>query len=201
MENNDEIKNMGDDTGVVNVVEAEAEKQVRYEQILWYELKCSGPQYCFELFIYSIYQALSESGSDPDCADSLFGEDDVLGDEAYVVTTPNTPGIAPINFSHLLHPGQSRRPHSSMGLAASLGLDELALPPKSPLAGVRKQRQRTISTSGAINTEREPIIRASKRTIYTAGRPPWYDSQGQQVTGVEINSRPVVLSLHRLSPL
>ena len=31
MENKDEIKNMGDDTGVVNVVEAEAEKQVRYE--------------------------------------------------------------------------------------------------------------------------------------------------------------------------
>ena len=31
MENNDEIKNMGDDTGVVNVVEAEAEKQVRFE--------------------------------------------------------------------------------------------------------------------------------------------------------------------------
>ena len=31
------------------------------------------------------------------------------------------------------------------------------------------------------STEREPIIRAPKRTIYTAGRPPWYDSQGQQV--------------------
>jgi uridine kinase len=90
--------------------------------------------------------------------------------------------VAPLNFSHLLHPGQSRRPHSSVGLAASLGLDELVLPPKSPLSGARKQRQRTISTSGAINTEREPIIRASKRTIYTAGRPPWYDSQGQQLT-------------------
>jgi len=126
------------------------------------------------------FESLTDPGSEPDCADSLFGEDDVL-EESCLVATPSTPGVAPLNFSHLLHAGQSRRPHSSMGLAASLGLDELALPPKSPLAGGRKQRQRTISTSGAINTEREPIIRASKRTIYTAGRPPWYDSQGQQV--------------------
>ena len=44
-----------------------------------------------------------------------------------------------------------------------------------------KKRQRTFSTSAEISTEREPIIRASRRTIYTAGRPPWYDSQGQQV--------------------
>ena len=132
--------------------------------------------------IINLCQDLSESGSDPDCCDSLFGEDDVLCEEHCLVTTPTTPGVAPLNFSHLLHPGQSRRPHSSTGLAASLGLDELVLPPKSPLSGARKQRQRTISTSGAINTEREPIIRASKRTIYTAGRPPWYDSQGQQVT-------------------
>ena len=43
------------------------------------------------------------------------------------------------------------------------------------------QRQRTLSTNAAISTEREPIIRAPKRTIYTQGRPPWYDSQGQQV--------------------
>ena len=45
----------------------------------------------------------------------------------------------------------------------------------------RRQRQRTLSTNAAISTEREPIIRAPKRTIYTQGRPPWYDSQGQQV--------------------
>ena len=95
------------------------------------------------------------------------------------MAAPSTPGVAPLNFSHLLHSGQSRRPHSSMGLAATLGLDELSLPPKGPLA--RTQRQQTISTSATISTEREPIIRISKRTIYTAGRPPWYDSQGQQV--------------------
>ena len=65
-----------------------------------------------------------------------------------------------------------------MGLVATLGLDELSLPPKSPGLSPRK---RNFSSAGGVSTEREPIIRASKRTIYTAGRPPWYDSQGQQV--------------------
>eukprot|EP00091_Calanus_sinicus_P012636 TRINITY_DN28326_c0_g1_i1.p1 TRINITY_DN28326_c0_g1~~TRINITY_DN28326_c0_g1_i1.p1 ORF type:complete len:157 (-),score=49.01 TRINITY_DN28326_c0_g1_i1:8-454(-) len=120
-------------------------------------------------------EQLADSGSEPD---SLFGEEDDQS-EACLMATPTTPGVAPLNFSHLLQSGQSRRPHSSMGLAATLGLDELSLPPKGPL--VRTQRQRTISTSATISTEREPIIRISKRTIYTAGRPPWYDSQGQQV--------------------
>ena len=41
------------------------------------------------------------------------------------------------------------------------------------------RRKRTCSTSAAISTEREPVLRTSKRTIYTQGRPPWYDSQGQ----------------------
>ena len=39
--------------------------------------------------------------------------------------------------------------------------------------------QRTVSTSANISTEKEPIIRTTRRTIYTAGRPPWYDYQGQ----------------------
>ena len=120
-------------------------------------------------------------GSDPNCCDSVFGENDIITEDACLIAAPTTPGVTPFNISQLLHPGQSRRPHSSMGLAASLGLDELALPPKSPLPGIRRPRQRTFSTSATISTEREPIIRACKRTIYTAGRPPWYDSQGQQV--------------------
>merc|ERR1719317_806156 len=69
---------------------------------------------------------------------------------------PEPPHEVPLSFSQLLNPGQSRRPHSNT-------------------------RKRNFSTNAAISTEREPIIRASKRTIYTAGRPPWYDSQGQQV--------------------
>lgn len=43
------------------------------------------------------------------------------------------------------------------------------------------RRQRTVSTSANISTEKEPIIRTTRRTIYTAGRPPWYDYQGQLV--------------------
>jgi len=52
--------------------------------------------------------------------------------------------------------------------------DSLAslLPPQT-------RRQRTVSTSANISTEKEPIIRTTRRTIYTAGRPPWYDYQGQ----------------------
>lgn len=52
--------------------------------------------------------------------------------------------------------------------------------PDSPLGGIPR-RQRTSSTSASVSTEREPILRVSKRTIYTAGRPPWYNFQGQLV--------------------
>ena len=38
---------------------------------------------------------------------------------------------------------------------------------------------RTCSTCASISTERETIIRTSNRTIYTAGRPPWYNQEGQ----------------------
>jgi len=38
------------------------------------------------------------------------------------------------------------------------------------------------STSAAsVSTEREPILQVRKRPIYTAGRPPWFDCQGQLV--------------------
>lgn len=49
------------------------------------------------------------------------------------------------------------------------------------MAEGRRTRHRTCSTSSAamLSTEREPIIRTTTRTIYTAGRPPWYDCQGQ----------------------
>lgn len=55
-----------------------------------------------------------------------------------------------------------------------------------PLAGSlrspRQRRQRTTSIN--LNTTidaTESIIRANNRTIYTAGRPPWYNCAGQQV--------------------
>jgi len=47
----------------------------------------------------------------------------------------------------------------------------------SPVGGGR--RKRTLSTSATVSTEREPILRTTRRTIYTQGRPPWYDYQGQ----------------------
>lgn len=46
--------------------------------------------------------------------------------------------------------------------------------------GVARGRKRTLSTSAAVSTDREPpVIRTNHRTIYIAGRPPWYNSQGQ----------------------
>lgn len=40
------------------------------------------------------------------------------------------------------------------------------------------KRERTFSfTKNA--TKAEPVLRTAQRTIYTAGRPPWYDTQGQ----------------------
>ncbi|XP_040579729.1 uridine-cytidine kinase-like 1 [Lepeophtheirus salmonis] len=49
---------------------------------------------------------------------------------------------------------------------------------RDPRVSLRRRR-RTCSLSATISTEREPIIRTNRRTIYTQGRPPWYNSQGQ----------------------
>lgn len=113
-----------------------------------------------------------------DCEDSLFGEDDIVGDET-LSPPPPAPGQAPSIPFPLFN--NLHRPHSSLGGITSGIRDNLNMAPSSPLPITRRQRQRTLSTNAAISTEREPIIRAPKRTIYTQGRPPWYDSQGQQV--------------------
>lgn len=50
------------------------------------------------------------------------------------------------------------------------------------LRSPRQRRQRTTSIN--LNTTidaTESIIRSNNRTIYTAGRPPWYNCAGQQV--------------------
>lgn len=106
---------------------------------------------------------------DSEGEDSLL-EDDVLCDQECIVSASVVPGFPPFKWPIQLG---ERRAQSAMGMTHPL------LSPSSPLP--IRRRQRTYSTSGAISTEREPIIRASRRTIYTAGRPPWYDSQGQQV--------------------
>lgn len=46
----------------------------------------------------------------------------------------------------------------------------------------RPRRQRTTSINQTTTiTPSESIIRSNNRTIYTAGRPPWYNCAGQQV--------------------
>ncbi|KAF2358466.1 Uridine kinase-like [Trinorchestia longiramus] len=53
---------------------------------------------------------------------------------------------------------------------------------RSPRA--RRQRTSSTSLSGASSTtcqSREPILGGKRRAIYTSGRPPWYDTQGQMV--------------------
>lgn len=44
----------------------------------------------------------------------------------------------------------------------------------------RRQRTTSINQTKTIDAS-ESIIRANNRTIYTAGRPPWYNCAGQQV--------------------
>ncbi|PBC32978.1 Uridine-cytidine kinase [Apis cerana cerana] len=53
---------------------------------------------------------------------------------------------------------------------------------KSSQRSPRSRRQRTTSLSqSSKKTSAESILRSKTRTIYTAGRPPWYNSAGQQV--------------------
>jgi len=68
---------------------------------------------------------------------------------------------------------------------ASLPLTPPTPSQRSPLksasgtvAGSVKRRVRTISASYTSASD-EPVVRSGTRTIYTAGRPPWYDSHGQ----------------------
>jgi len=70
-----------------------------------------------------------------------------------------------------LQDGQ-QRPHSALDSSMS---------DAQKIAAGPTRRKRTCSTSASISTVREPIIRTKRRTIYTAGRPPWYNKEGQHV--------------------
>ncbi|XP_064486888.1 uridine-cytidine kinase-like 1 isoform X2 [Ornithodoros turicata] len=50
--------------------------------------------------------------------------------------------------------------------------------PSLPTSPRKVRRERTWSSS---TSKAEPLLRTRQRTIYTAGRPPWYDAQGQAV--------------------
>ncbi len=77
----------------------------------------------------------------------------------------------------LMIPDPEPRPHSA---GPPMTAPAMMLPPPALLAA-HYRRKRTCSTSAAISTEREKILRTGRRTVYTAGRPPWYDSQGQMI--------------------
>ena len=56
---------------------------------------------------------------------------------------------------------------------------QTASSPRSPLKSTPgRRRTRTASTS-CTTADEGPVVRSGKQTIYTAGRPPWYDSHGQ----------------------
>lgn len=62
-------------------------------------------------------------------------------------------------------------------------------PEGGPVGGTliaSRRRQRTLSSNGALlgnssSRRHDGILRTLTRTIYTAGRPPWYDAAGQHV--------------------
>ncbi|XP_058827901.1 uridine-cytidine kinase-like 1 isoform X2 [Topomyia yanbarensis] len=51
----------------------------------------------------------------------------------------------------------------------------------SQIRSPKPRRQRTTSVNQNTINSNEAIIRSNNRTIYTAGRPPWYNCAGQQV--------------------
>lgn len=55
--------------------------------------------------------------------------------------------------------------------------------PVSPRTGQRSKRERTrsLSKSAKSVTKTDPVLRTRQRTIYTSGRPPWYDTHGQSI--------------------
>ncbi|KAG8243679.1 Uridine-cytidine kinase-like 1 [Homalodisca vitripennis] len=71
-------------------------------------------------------------------------------------------------------PPQSPRPPST-------GPFPVCHSPKGSQKSPRSRRQRTTSMTQSKKTSSESVIRGLTRTIYTAGRPPWYNSAGQQV--------------------
>ena len=108
---------------------------------------------------------------------------------------------------HVISPPQSPRPPSACGkrweikqiLLSDLNISHcdvfLLGSQKSP----RPRRQRTTSMSKniTINTCSESVLRSHRRTIYTAGRPPWYNCAGEQVKPFVIGKLLVRLYLNK----
>ena len=74
--------------------------------------------------------------------------------------------------------------------------------PVSPRTGQRVRRERTLSLSKSAKsaTKTDTVLRTRQRTIYTSGRPPWYDTHGQSIECFVIGLSPNILfeSYHRI---
>ena len=57
----------------------------------------------------------------------------------------------------------------------------------SPLPKIRKERTWSLSKN-LTSSKNENILRTKQRTIYIAGRPPWYDAHGQLLEPLLIGS-------------
>ena len=79
--------------------------------------------------------------------------------------------------------------------------------PISPRTAQRGKRERTISLSKSAKsaTKTDPVLRTRQRTIYTSGRPPWYDTLGQSidsfVIGLSKQSSDLIRILYSLNEL
>uniref|UniRef100_A0A0A9YDW2 Uridine kinase n=1 Tax=Lygus hesperus TaxID=30085 RepID=A0A0A9YDW2_LYGHE len=110
------------------------------------------------------YDPPSSASSESDPCDPREFED-VFGKD-FVVSPSEDGDFVP---SKIITPPQSPRPPSA-------GSNQ-----RSPRA--RRQRTTSISKAAILKTSQksESVLRSNHRTIYTAGRPPWYNCAGQQV--------------------
>lgn len=70
---------------------------------------------------------------------------------------------------------------NSMLWKHDLTLRFLDLPNRSLKSPAPSKRRRTLSSSATNKVRDPPILRTPTRTIYTAGRPPWYNPDGQHI--------------------
>lgn len=57
------------------------------------------------------------------------------------------------------------------------------------IRSTRRQRTTSVNNQTTTSNPSECVIRSNNRTIYTAGRPPWYNCAGQQVEPFVIGKR------------
>src|SRR6218665_419112 len=67
-------------------------------------------------------------------------------------------------------------------------------PPRSPHK-LPAGRRRARTTSTTFTSEADgPVVRSGKQAIFTAGRPPWYNSQGQLKEAFVIGNKRILAS-------